>query len=150
MNTLEKQAEILNDLVLINNDRVEGYLKAGEELKPEDSDLKTIFQERISQSRTFHTELIGEVARLGEQIATGTKATGKIYRAWMDVNAFFGGADRKVILDNCILGESAAIRAYDSALITEDLSYEQTTMVARHHTGLNASLNEIKALRDVL
>ena len=42
----------------------------------------------------FHTELV-EVARLGEQISTGTKASDKIYRAWMDVNAFFGGSDGK-------------------------------------------------------
>ncbi len=150
MNTLERQAEVLNDLVLINNDRVEGYQKAQEELKPEDNDLMVLFQDRIEQSRMFHTELVGEVARLGEEIATGTKASGKIYRAWMDVNAFFGGSDRKVILDNCEIGEGAALRAYDSALEEEALTPDQAAMVLRHHSEIKASHNRIKAMRDAL
>lgn len=150
MNTLEQQAEVLNDLVLINNDRVEGYKTAQDELKPEDSDLKVLFQDRIDQSRMFHTELVGEVARVGEHIATGTKASGKIYRAWMDVNAFFGGSDRKVILDNCELGEAAALRAYDKALESDDLTTEQAAMVLRHHAEIKASHNRIKAMRDTL
>jgi uncharacterized protein (TIGR02284 family) len=150
MNTLERQAEVLNDLVLINNDRVEGYQKAQEELKPEDNDLMVLFQDRIEQSRMFHTELVGEVARLGEEIATGTKASGKIYRAWMDVNAFFGGSDRKVVLDNCEIGEGAALRAYDSALEEEALSPDQAAMVLRHHSEIKASHNRIKAMRDAL
>ena len=150
MNTLERQAEVLNDLVLINNDRVEGYQKAQEELKPEDNDLMVLFQDRIEQSRMFHTELVGEVARLGEEIATGTKASGKIYRAWMDVNAFFGGSDRKVVLDNCEIGEGAALRAYDSALEEEALSPDQAAMVLRHHSEVKASHNRIKAMRDAL
>ena len=32
--------EVLNDLVLINNDRIEGYERAVKELKEEDHDLK--------------------------------------------------------------------------------------------------------------
>ena len=49
---------------------MEGYRKAQEELKPEDNDLRILFQDRIDQSHMFHTELVGEVARLGEQIST--------------------------------------------------------------------------------
>ena len=49
MMNVERQAEVLNDLVKINNDRVEGYRKAIEELKPEDFDLRTLFQERIER-----------------------------------------------------------------------------------------------------
>ncbi|NLJ00398.1 MAG: PA2169 family four-helix-bundle protein [Bacteroidales bacterium] len=150
MNRLEQQAELLNDLVLINNDRMEGYRKAQEELKPEDNDLAVLFQDRIEQSRMFHTELVGEVARLGEQIATGTKTSGKIYRAWMDVNAFFGGSDRKVILDNCEVGEGAALRAYDSALEADYLAPDQAAMVLRHHAEIKASHNRIKSMRDAL
>ena len=65
---LEKQAETLNDLVLINNDRVKGYQKAIDELKPEDADLASIFQERVSQSRRFGEELVVHVHRSGEDV----------------------------------------------------------------------------------
>ena len=75
----EQQAEVLNDLVKINNDRVEGYKKAIENLEADDADLKIVFQEKINESHAFHSELTAEVALLGEKIATGTMALGKIY-----------------------------------------------------------------------
>ena len=49
----EKQIGIVNDLIRINNDRVEGYEKAIDELKDEDADLKTLFSRYVSESRLF-------------------------------------------------------------------------------------------------
>ncbi|RYF22676.1 MAG: DUF2383 domain-containing protein, partial [Flavobacteriales bacterium] len=43
-------AEILNDLIEINNDRIAGYEKAIEELKAEDADLKTLFVKMVGES----------------------------------------------------------------------------------------------------
>ena len=63
----EKQAEVLNDLVKINNDRVDGYKKAIDNLERDDADLKIVFQEKISESQAFHSELSAEVALLGEK-----------------------------------------------------------------------------------
>lgn len=150
MDYLKKQIETLNDLVLINNDRVEGYKKAIEELKDEDADLRVLFQERIDQSRSFHSELVAVIARTGEEIEEGTKLSGKIYRAWMDVKAFFSGADRKAILDNCEDGEDAALSAYEAALECESLTPEQRTIVIRQQAEIKISHDKIKAMRDSL
>ncbi len=144
----EKQAEALNDLVKINNDRVEGYKKAIDNLEPDDADLKIVFQEKINQSQSFHSELAAEVALLGEKIATGTMALGKIYRAWMDVGAFLTGGDRKTVLNNCERGEDAAIVAYNSALDTEELTPTQREILLSHLQVIKVSHDEIKALRD--
>ncbi len=43
METITESAEILNDLVKINNDRIEGYEKAIANLNDEDQDLKSLF-----------------------------------------------------------------------------------------------------------
>jgi uncharacterized protein (TIGR02284 family) len=150
MEQVNNQIETLNDLVLINNDRVEGYQKAIEELKPEDGDLRLDFQERIDQSKSFHSELVSEIAKTGGEVEQGTKLSGKIYRAWMDVKAFFSGADRKAILDNCEDGEDAALSAYDAALESVDLTPEQRSILIRHHAGIKASHDRIKAMRDAL
>lgn len=150
MNYLENQIETLNDLVLINNDRVEGYQKAIEELKDEDADLRIVFQERVNQSRSFHSELVSEIAKRGEEIEQGTMLSGKIYRAWMDVKAFFSGADRKAILDNCEDGEDAALRAYEEALECENLTPEQRTIIIRQHAEIKTSHDKIKGMRDML
>lgn len=147
---LEKQSETLNDLVLINNDRMEGYLKGIEELKTEDSDLKMVFEDRIEQSRNFHAELVDELTKSNHEVKEGTMTSGKIYRAWMDVKAFFTGNNRKAILDNCEDGEDAALKAYDEALKCENLTPEQRAIVVRQHAAIKASHDKIKAMRDAL
>ena len=113
MPILKNQTRLLNDLILINNDRVVGYQKAMDELKDEDADLKLLFQEKVNQSNEFKAELTEMVIKTGHEVVTGTTNAGKIYRVWMDVKAFFGGFDRKVVLDNCENVENAALIAYN-------------------------------------
>ena len=144
----EKQASLLNDLILINNDRVVGYQKAMEELKDEDSDLKLLFQEKVNQSNDFKAELIKKVVSTGHKIEEGTTNTGKVYRVWMDVKAFFGGSDRKVVLDNCEIGEDAAFIAYASVLKSEELSPDSRAILIKHCEALKISRDGIKALID--
>ena len=150
MTGIENQARLLNDLILINNDRVVGYQKAMEELKAEDSDLKLLFQEKVNQSNGFKSELTQKVIETGNKVETGTTNAGKVYRVWMDVKAFFGGSDRKVILDNCEDGEDAALAAYNDALTTEGLSPQARTLLTNHLAALNISHDKIKALRDAV
>ncbi len=66
----------------------------------------------------------------------------------MDVKAFFGGSERKVVLDNCEDGEDAALAAYNDALTTEGLSTEVRSLITNHHADLMISHDRIKALRD--
>lgn len=144
-----KNAEILNDLIQINNDRIEGYEKAIQELQPEDSDLKALFVKMIGESHKYKLALATEVQALGVDAETGTTGSGKIYRAWMDVKAIFTGHDRKTILNNCEFGEDAAQKAYQSALEDEDLSANLRAMVSEQKIDLKASHDQVKGLRDL-
>ncbi|RZK38856.1 MAG: PA2169 family four-helix-bundle protein [Pedobacter sp.] len=148
METTTANAEILNDLVQINNDRVAGYEKAIEELKAEDSDLKDLFVKMIRESHRHKMALATEVQALGSDIEQGTTNSGKIYRAWMDVKAIFTGHDRKTVLNNCEFGEDAAQKAYKMALEEEDLSAHLRALITEQKAELRASHDEIKMLRD--
>ncbi|MBB2146461.1 PA2169 family four-helix-bundle protein [Pedobacter sp. LMG 31464] len=148
METRTVNAEVLNDLILINNDRVAGYEKAIEELSVEDSDLKTLFVKMIRESHRHKMALATEVQTLGEDIEEGTTNSGKIYRAWMDVKAMFTGIDRKAVLSNCESGEDAAQRAYKMVLETQGLSANLRSMITEQKAELRASHDEIKRLRD--
>lgn len=148
MSTSTVNTETLNDLVQINNDRIEGYTKAIEELKAEDSDLKALFVKMIGESHKLKLALATEVEVLGQDVAEGTTNSGKIYRAWMDVKAVFTGHDRKTVLNNCEAGEDAAQRAYKSALAEEDLSANLRELITEQKAQLRVSHDEIKALRD--
>jgi len=140
--------EILNDLIEINNDRVKGYEKAIEELKVEDSDLKSLFVEMVGQSHKHKAALAQEVQVLGGEAETGTTTSGKIYRAWMDVKAAFTGHDRETVLNNCEFGEDAAQKAYKMALDTDGLSAHLNSLIAEQKADLRLSHDQIKALRD--
>lgn len=148
MAIIDKQTRLINDLILINNDRVVGYQKAIEELKEEDADLKVLFKEMKNQSKNYITELTEEVKKAGHTVEKGTTNAGKIYRVWMDVKAFFGGFDRKVVLDNCEDGEDAALAAYNDALASEGLTPSVRSLLTKHHAGLKVSYNRIKALKN--
>lgn len=148
METKTMNAEILNDLVQINNDRVAGYERAIEELKPEDADLKALFVKMIGESHKYKMALATEVQALGEDIEEGTTNSGKIYRAWMDVKAVFTGHDRKTVLNNCEFGEDAAQKAYKMALEEEGLSANIRALISEQKMSLRSSHDEIKALRD--
>lgn len=148
MAIIDKQTRILNDLILINNDRVTNYQKAEEELKKEDADLKQLFQEKVEQSNFFITELTQKVTEAGHKVESGTTNAGKIYHVWMDVKAFFGGFNRKIILDNCLVGEDAALSAYNDALTSEGLSPEIRSLLTQHHADLILSYNKVKALKE--
>lgn len=146
----EKVIGVLNDLIRINHDRVVGYEKAIDELKPEDSDLSTLFQRYITESRQYAQELTQEVSRLGGEATDGTTNSGKIYRVWMDLKAAVTGHDRKTVLENCEFGEDAAQKAYDTALNTdEDLEPSLRDLIVRQKTQLRAGHDEVKRLRDL-
>src|SRR5689334_19452069 len=147
---MEKLANILNDLIRINHDRVVGYEKAIEELKDGDADLKTLFQRYITESRQYAQELTQEVTRQGGDPAEGTTNSGKIYRVWMDLKAAIAGKDRKAILDNCEFGEDAAQKAYDLALNSDvDLEPSLRDLIVRQKATLKVGHDEVKRLRDL-
>ncbi|SHN17470.1 PA2169 family four-helix-bundle protein [Chitinophaga sp. CF418] len=140
--------EVLNDLIQINNDRIEGYEKALKELKPEDSDLKALFSSMISESHEIRLALGTEVNVLGGDMEHSSTTSGKIYRAWMDIKAVFTGRDRHTVLSNCEAGEDAAQRAYRTALEDEELPAYLHEMISEQQATLRASHDQIKALRD--
>jgi len=148
METNENAIDVLNDLIKINNDRIVGYERAIEETEMEDSDLKAIFAQMATESRQYKQELTAEVLKLGGTTETGTTASGKIYRAWMDVKATFTGNSRKSVLENCEFGEDAAQKAYRTALDDDDFPSTSRALVMQQQQALKVSHDKIKMMRD--
>ena len=146
--TTKETIEVLNDLVAINNDRIAGYEKAIEETKDTDKDLKLLFTSMIDESRKIRLKLADEVQALGGEYDRGTTASGKIYRAWMDVKAVFTGHDRHTVLANCEQGEDAAQAAYKEALNENNVPAYIHTMLSEQKQTLKASHDKIRSLRD--
>jgi uncharacterized protein (TIGR02284 family) len=150
MENTAKTIEILNDLILINNDRIEGYERALKEIEQSegDADLIPMFLRFIDDSRRYKVELGTEVAAFGRDMETGTSVPGKLHRAWMAVKETFSGHDRHSILEECEFGEDAIKKAYEDALNDEILAAYIREMLLEQQTELIEAHDEIRELRD--
>lgn len=150
MTTNENLVEVLNDLVQINNDRVEGYEKAADETKDIDVDLKALFIKMAEESIKYKTELVNEITKFGGDPVTGTTGLGKIYRVWMDVKATFTGHDRQSVLEACEFGEDAAQKAYRDVLASDaEINAESRQLITSQQSSLKNSHDIIKKYRDM-
>lgn len=149
MQNQEALAEVLNDLVKINNDRIAGYERAISESKDLDVDLKATFEGMIRESEGYKNELIAKIGALGGDATEDTTMSGKIYRAWMDVKATFTGSSRKAILENCEFGEDAWRRAYEAALASDaEMSTEIRQLITEQYNSEKNAHDLIKKYRD--
>lgn len=146
----EKSIEVLNSLIIINNDRMEGYETASKET--EEQELKSLFSKFIATSQKCKQELVREVTKLGGIPDEGTRTTGKFFRVWMDVKAALTGKDHKAILNSCEFGEDAAVETYTNAMANnkDEFSAEQQTLLNAQHALIKADHDKVKALRDAL
>lgn len=146
----EKTIDALNKLVEINNDRIEGYEKASE--NTEERDLKDLFSAFKQTSKKCQGELISEINKLGGKVTEGTTASGKFFRAWMDVKSALTGKDRKAILNSCENGEESADETYQTVLEdeSEHLNPQQLSMIKAQHNQLKGDRNKIKSMQNNL
>ncbi len=138
----EEIVDDLNDLVKINNDRIQGYEKAIEDTK--DADLDELFRHSIIQSQKFRSQLADHIVRIdGTAVsdATTSDLSSKIHRAWIDIKAAVTGKDRSTVLSSVEYGENAAVEAYQDAI-------EKDHIPAYIKEDLQAQLSELKATAD--
>jgi len=148
MTTQAKTSATLKDLIIINNDRYEGYKTAAQETK--ETDLKELFNSYSRQSSVFGQELREFIpAGEDEPKPDETKNTGKLFRAWMDLKAAVTSHDRHAILASCEFGEDATKRHYEDALENpQELSPEVLEIIRKQNGELKKAHARIKALRD--
>lgn len=147
--TTEKAEALVKELIVINNDRYEGYKTAAEETK--DGDLKPLFLKYSTQSQQFASELRRFVSFEEAPETDETKMSGKLYRAWMDVKAAVTANDRKAILSSCEFGEDVALKTYNDTLTDEEareIPADVQAVINNQRSEIQAAHNYIKSLRD--
>jgi uncharacterized protein (TIGR02284 family) len=98
---------VLNSLIIINNDRIEGYKIASNETT--ETDLKALFSNFIETSEQCRNELVVEVSKLGGTPNEYTILIGGFFLDLMDVKVALTANNRKAILDSCKYSERVAL-----------------------------------------
>lgn len=143
--------EIINDLIKINNDRVEGYKTALDLSHTLSLDsLQQLFAKYILQSQHFIEELKPFVVMEGEQPTDATMLSGKLFRMWMNVKVTIAGNDRKSLLESCEKGEDAFKETYKKILQEDNdqLSIEVKNILLKQLDKQLEAHDAIKMLRD--
>ncbi|QKZ11253.1 PA2169 family four-helix-bundle protein [Spirosoma sp. KUDC1026] len=143
----EEIVDDLNDLVKINNDRIQGYEKAVED--NEDAGLDDLFRHYIIQSQNFRSQLADHIVRidgLAVSDATSTDVSSKIHRAWIDIKAAVTGKDLDTILSSVEFGENAAVEAYEDAIEKDHIPAYIKEDLTKQLSELKAAQEKIKAL----
>jgi uncharacterized protein (TIGR02284 family) len=138
------QATTIQELLHFVNDRIAGYERAVAESK--DLELRTYYQQLVSQSQQFAANLNKQLQREGASPETGTTLKGKLYRAWMDTKAAVTGSDEKAILGANVYGEEWAIKAYQDALRDRSLSGTIRQAVQHQHDTAQRTYQRLKQL----
>ena len=143
----EKSVDALNRLVVINNDRIEGYKTASKET--EETDFKRLFSQFVKTSEWCKVELAKEVVKLSGTPTEGTTTTGKFFRVWMDFKAAVTGNDRESILNSCQYGESVASDTYKDVLDDNVAGFtiEQQSMLRAQYMLLKSDYDKVKNIK---
>ena len=145
----EKAIEVLNSLIIINNDRIEGYETASKET--DEQFLKSLFGRFAATSRKCEQELVNEVNNLNGKVAEGTLTSGRFFHIWMEIKTA-AGKDRTAILNSCEYGEDIAVSIYKNTLKNESefLSYNQKMIIKAQRKRIKADYDTVKLMRDAL
>ncbi|MCY1662408.1 MULTISPECIES: PA2169 family four-helix-bundle protein [Chryseobacterium] len=142
----EKNVAVLNDLLNITNDRIEGFSKVEDKVWDTHPALRIDYDHMVSQSQTMKNDLITHINEHGGEADNTTSTAGAFHRAWIDVKNAFSAEKDESTLENVVFGEKAAIDAYQDALDSGDLSPECSRLVSDQLHHLKSSYSKFENL----
>ncbi|MES2285331.1 MAG: PA2169 family four-helix-bundle protein [Bacteroidota bacterium] len=139
----EKGLETLRELIIINNDRYEGYKTATKET--DDASLKALFSEFSAQSKKFSDELRKlipphEKAPKYDE----TKIFGDLYRSWMSMKNALTENNNQAILLSCEYSEDIIRKTYDDFIMDPDVPGAVSVLVKKQRSELDQCYDMVR------
>jgi uncharacterized protein (TIGR02284 family) len=141
-----KTVDVLNDLLQIINDRIEGFKDVNREMIESHSSLKEEYDCMVENSTGMRVELTSLIEERGGDLNNTTTIPGVLHRAWIEVKNSLTFNKKESTLQNVIFGENAAISAYEKALESGDLDGESSKVVQNQLQELKSSYNKFVSL----
>lgn len=142
----EKTVSVLNDLLNITNDRIQGFSKVEDKVWDTYPQLRSDYDTMVSQSQTMKNELSNLITERGGTPDQSGSAAGALHRTWIDVKNAFAGDTADATLGNVVYGENAAIEAYQQALDSGDLCPQSSQVVLDQLHHLKASHDKFQTI----
>lgn len=141
--TIDKAViDLLDDLMTKNRDAIEGYKKASENVS--ELSYKEMFLEFARQRQKIVDQLKTELNILGGRFVDNYSFTSTVHRIWMDIVGTFSGKNSNAILKECLLGEEAALKDYESAIENDLLPESSKRLIHGQLEIIQETINTIK------
>lgn len=144
---MEYQVSALNDLIMINKDRITGYRQRIAITL--DDDLAELLSDLIYQSYQHIEELTYNIYKLGGKPVTDSK-TGKFYFSWTDLKAFLFQETRKKMLEYCEFCEDVVKNIYQKAFYARELHWDKKVgnLLKKHLLDMENSYRHVLQLKN--
>jgi uncharacterized protein (TIGR02284 family) len=143
MENIQHNSTIVNDLIGINNERINNYTTALDALKDRNHELNFFLAKMLTQSHRFISELTTQTKAFAEKESGTNARTGAIYELWINVKEKLPVGDSHTISNSCKNDLLAVLNAYDHALGHSNLHPQLQELINRHKDELKASHVEV-------
>jgi len=144
-----QEISVLNDLLHITNDRIEGFEKVEGKVWEMYPDVKDEYDHMISQSKIMKNELVNLITEKKGVPEDSPSIAGAVHRTWIDIkNSFTMGNLVESTLENVVFGEKAAIETYQNALGGGNLSEKSNKIVSEQLRNLKSSYSQFKKIEE--
>ncbi|ATN05650.1 hypothetical protein CRN76_09670 [Chryseobacterium indologenes] len=145
----QKNISVLNDLLHIMNDRIEGFSKVEGKIWEMYPDIKDDYDRMISQSKIMKNELINLIIEKKGSPEDSPSISGTVHRTWIDIkNSFTLGNLENSTLENVVFGEKAAIEAFQNAIDSGNLSEKDISIASEQLHQLKQSYDQFKKIEE--
>jgi len=146
---LDKVCTTLNDLVRINNARIECYDQVTKCGILHD-DCSHLFDRIVAESHKFNDELNYKINELDHNPKIGGYASGLIYKAWCDLKVALNGNTQNALLSACQYNEEVTQLAYKTALnVSAEINNDCVTLIERQWLSLKSIFSLLKGYHEV-
>ena len=144
MNNIEI-ANLLNGLVEISRDGAEGFRTCADNAS--DPALKAYFNDRAQSCEEAVRTLSVEVMHYGGNPDTSGTTAGGLHRTWINLKTALTEKDNLAVLEECEIGEAAAVIAYENAL-RQEMPDSLRALLERLYEGVKRNHERVRQLRD--
>lgn len=103
----------LNTCIEVCTDGERGYAAAAADVR--DPDLRELFLAKSKQRAEFVMALQAAIAKLGAYSENQGSLAGAVHRGWLNLRLTVEGRKEKVVVEEWVQGEDAALEAYAKA-----------------------------------
>ena len=144
METNKELIKHLNGILEKNNDAVRGYKEAAEEVK--NPSLKTFLERNAGTRQSFVQDLKQEVVSLGGDPEDDTSLAADLHRGWINFKTALSSDDDESVLEECIRGEEAALKEYDSVLKDYEVPQGLRSKMQTQRDQIQQTHTELKSM----